>query len=59
MYDPRDPNNPNDDAIVNAELGSHRYKWTMVVEDGTWKRQSSQELEHKTGVNACPPKPGS
>jgi hypothetical protein len=59
VYDPRDPNNPNDDAIVNAELGSHRYKWTMVVEDGTWKRQSSQELEHKTGVNACPPKPGS
>jgi hypothetical protein len=59
VYDPRDPNNPNDDAIVNAELGSHRYKWTMVVEDGKWKRLSSQELEHKTGVNACPPKPGS
>jgi hypothetical protein len=59
VYDPRDPNNPNDDAIVNAELGSHRYQWTMVVEDGTWKRLSSQELEHKTGVNACPPKPGS
>jgi hypothetical protein len=59
VYDPRDPNNPEDDAIVNAELGSHRYKWTMVVEDGTWKRLSSDELEHKTGVNACPPKPGS
>jgi hypothetical protein len=59
VYDPRDPNNPDDDAIVNAELGSHRYKWTMVVEDGTWKRLSSEELEHKTGVNVCPPKPGS
>jgi hypothetical protein len=59
VYDPRDPNNPDDDAIVNAELGSHRFKWTMVLEDGVWKRLSSDELEHKRGVNACPPKSGS
>jgi hypothetical protein len=54
VYDPQ-----NHDAIVNGELGTHRLVWTMVVEHGSWKRLSSQETEHKVGVNACPPKPGS
>jgi hypothetical protein len=59
VYDPRDPNNPNDDAIVNNLLETYRWRWTMVVEDGVWKRLTSDQLDYQTGVNACPPKPSS
>jgi hypothetical protein len=59
VYDPRDPNNPNDDAIINNLLETYRWRWTMVVEDGVWKRLKSDQLDYKTGVNACPPKPSS
>ena len=59
VYDPRDPNNPNDDAIINNLLETYRWRWTMVVEDGVWRRLKSDQLDYKTGVNACPPKPSS
>jgi hypothetical protein len=59
VYDPRDPNNPNDDAIVNNLLETYRWRWTMAIEDGAWERVKSEQLDYETGVNACPPKPGS
>jgi hypothetical protein len=59
VYDPRDPSNPDDDAIVNAELVSRHRDWTMAVENGTWKRLESAETEKEVGENACPAKPSS
>lgn len=58
VYDPRDPNNPNDDAIVNNLLETYKRRWTMVLEDGVWKRGDSEQLDYEAGVNACPPRAG-
>jgi hypothetical protein len=59
VYDPRDPNNPNDDAIVNSLLETYRWRWTMILDGTSWKRAKSEQLDYETGVNGCPTKPAS
>ena len=58
VYDPRDPNNPNDDAIINNLLETYKRRWSMVLEAGAWKRGDSEQLDYQSGVNACPPRAG-
>jgi hypothetical protein len=55
IYDPRDPNNPNDDVIVNDRLESGCDTWTMKIISGSWKRAAVKNLVTWTGANRCPP----
>jgi hypothetical protein len=53
VYEPG--SGPNgEDTIVNDEIIASRSRITMVLEDGTWKLVSGQDLGDFPGQTSCP-----
>jgi hypothetical protein len=57
IYDPRDPADPNDDAVVDDRRATVRTRWLVRLEGGVFKQAEADVLSEEVGESKCPARP--
>jgi hypothetical protein len=53
IYDPRDPLDPTDDAIVNDQVATVRTQWLLRMEASIYKQAEAKVLRTDSGEDTC------